>query len=130
MTKMLVLLNHTLTEQQIADAERSLGISAVELPPADIAAIWSSIDPVGELPMAMIGDVCVWLSSVGEIGDYVLVQGDFGATYYIVSWCFLNGFIPVYSTTKRVSEETILEDGSKYLKHIVKHINFRVYRKV
>ena len=32
-----------------------------------------------------------------EKGDYILIQGDLGATFDIVSWAKEEGFIPIYS---------------------------------
>jgi hypothetical protein len=124
--KFFVILNHTLTDRQISEAKK-LGAVEIVLPPDDIKKFWANVEPSGDLPMVEIAKVTDWLS-LGQKGDYVLVQGDFGATYYIVSWCKAQGMLPVYSTTRRVYESATLADGSVEQKHIIKHINFRRYK--
>lgn len=123
MRKFFVLLNHQLTEAQLEEIY-NMGVDEIVLPPEDIVRFWKDIAPAGELPDA-VTDVIKWLKS-GERGDYALIQGDFGATFYVVSWCLDNGFIPVYSTTKRVFESEIV-NGEIVNKHTVKHVNFRKY---
>jgi hypothetical protein len=126
MKKLFLLLNHTLSDAQRSDAVTS-GFGDFQLTPDDIKATWSNIPPVGELPTHFLSKIIKWLEAEGSVGDYVLVQGDFGATYYIVSWCLNNGFIPIYATTNRIVSEQQLLDGSKKLVHTVKHVNFRKY---
>lgn len=124
MKKFFVLLNHELT---VAQKDEIMGMDADEivLPSENIKIFWKNVAPDGELPIDSLRSVTDWLG-VGGIGDYVLAQGDFGATFYVVSWCFDNGLIPVYSTTKRVFESERLGDAFVN-KHKVKHINFRKY---
>jgi hypothetical protein len=127
MKKLFLLLNHTLTDAQKSDAV-SLGFGDFRQAPDDIKDLWSNIPPAGELPTDTLLIIIKWLQAEGCAGDYVLVQGDFGATYYIVSWCINNGFIPIYATTNRIAKEQLLLDGSKKVMHTIKNINFRRYR--
>ena len=60
-------------------------------------------------------------------GDYILIQGDFGACFLMVQFAFEKGFIPIYSTTEREAVETHGEDGSVSLTHRFKHRIFRRY---
>jgi len=58
--------------------------------------------------------------------DFVLVQGDFGATYYMVNFSKTHGFTPLYSVNKRIAKEFI-EDGIVKKYSEFKHEFFREY---
>ena len=61
-------------------------------------------------------------------GDYVLVQGEFGAVFYMVDYCFKTGRIPVYAATKRVVQEH--KNGDKITsKRVFEHTCFRRYQR-
>ena len=120
-----VLLNHELTDSQIAEVQE-MGANSIIQPPQDIKDFWANVAPAGDLPLDTLRLVTGWLAE-GSAGDYVLAQGDFGATYYVVNWCFANGRIPVYATTGRVYQSQPLPDGSIRQTHIIKHVNFRNY---
>ena len=60
--------------------------------------------------------------------DYILIQGDFGATYFLVDYCKKRNYaIPIYATTERKSVEEVQEDGSIKTQRIFKHKRFRLY---
>lgn len=124
--KLLSLISHTLTEKQIEEAKNRLKVSSIVLMPEEIKVIWSNISPYGDLPIDDINKIIRWIDNESNEGDYVLVQGDFGATYYVVDYCINNDRIPIYSTTKREVEEYI-EDGLVKTKRVFRHINFRKY---
>jgi len=48
----------------------------------------------------------------GSPGDYVLIQGDFGAVYIKVNFAFSVDLIPVYSTTEREVVEKAMPDNT------------------
>jgi len=128
MNKMLLVFSHRLSEEQEADAEKNYAISEFVEMPAEIAKIWANIPPEPESILDNLNPILDWIKNNAQQGDYVIVQGDYGATYAVVKFCFDNGFIPVYATTKRIVEETVLPDGSTKTTHIFKHIRFRQYQ--
>lgn len=128
MPTLTLLINHSLTQEQISDAKISLDVSDILQPNDTVKAFWANIDPIGDLPCLEI--ITDYLLKNSVKSDFVLVQGDFGATYYIVAWCFKNGRIPIYSTTKRFYNEIHQQDGSVKTEHVFKHINFRRYKEV
>jgi hypothetical protein len=112
---------------QIFDAYNNLKISSIIYPPDKIKNMWSNI-PVGEFPLSVyLKPVFNWLKEVSCSNDFVLVQGDFGATYLIVRFSMQQCLIPIYSTTKRIAHEDILPSGEVKLKHIFLHKGFRIY---
>lgn len=126
MKKFIVLMSHDMSELQKKDAYESLKINDIVEAPNNIKKIWSNINPIGELDLSKLDIVISWIDSISQDGDYVLVQGEFGATFYIVDYCFKSNLIPVYATTKRQVEE-IIEDDRVLTNRIFIHQGYRNY---
>jgi D-arabinose 1-dehydrogenase-like Zn-dependent alcohol dehydrogenase len=124
---LFLLFNHTITNAQMNDAKNSMEIDKVIEMPHDIKAIWSNIPPDLECLCGYLEPVKTWLAMTAKPGDYVLIQGDFGATYLAVRFAFKQGLIPVYSTTHRHAEEQLQQDGSIRVLHRFEHCMFRKY---
>lgn len=85
-------------------------------------------NPAGSPGLAdYLAPVRDWLAQTAQPGDYVLIQGDFGATYLMVRYALENGLIPVYATTRREAHETLQPDGSVRLTHTFRLQQFRRY---
>lgn len=128
MKKMLLIFSHELTDLQKKDATLYLGIEHFLSLPCDLQKNWSDVSPKGELPKKELQKIIDWIVGNSSKGDYLLVEGDFGATYYIVNYCLKNSLLPVYSTTNRIHDFEYRADGSVKNEHIFKHINFREYK--
>ena len=102
---LIVLFNHTLTATQEGDARVALQVEEIILPPEDIRRLWSEVPPELENLGGWLGPVRLWLSSVAVAGDFVLIQGEFGATCLLVNFCHSQGLTPIYSTTRREAVE-------------------------
>ncbi|MEZ0537852.1 CRISPR-associated protein Csx20 [Caldicellulosiruptoraceae bacterium PP1] len=126
-TSMFLIFSHELTQEQIDDAKKTLGVEKFIKLPGDIQEKWSNIPPNIELSSDFFKDLTNFLLANKTKVNYCLVQGDFGATHYIVNWCFKNGFTPIYSTTERKAVEHKNEDGSLSLIKVFKHVMFRRY---
>lgn len=123
---MLLIFSHKLTELQINDARETLGVEEFQYLPEDLQHIWSNISPDREDINPLLEGIIKWLD-IAHTDDYILVQGDFGATYKIVKYCKSKGLKAVYSTTKREAIEKTDVDGKIYLTHKVSHLRFREY---
>jgi hypothetical protein len=127
MTQLHLLFNHKLTPAQEADAIDNLGIETSVSPPDDITRLWGQIPP----DLASLSDylkpVETWLADQAAAGDYVLIQGDFGACYRMVQAAFALNLIPIYATTRREAVENHLPDGSIELTHQFRHVIYRKY---
>jgi len=122
-----LLFNHELTSLQKEDALVSLGVERIRVPPPDLKSMWRRIPP--DLPAidSYLEPVREWLKGDAGKGDYVLIQGDFGACFIMVSFALEQGLIPVYSTTEREAVEEHRDDGTVKLTHQFKHRIFRRY---
>ena len=128
MPKLFLLFSHSLTHEQLKDATEVLRVEKIIYLPEDLQKIWSNIDPIGELGTEPLEKIASWLKEHGNEGDFVLIQGEFGATFYLADFCFSSDFIPIYATSKRIYEEKINDNGTIERKHVFKHVNFRKYR--
>lgn len=126
---LLLLFNHEPTPVQLVDAVQSLGVLVVKRPPEDIRLLWCSVPPDLSGIREYLRPVSRWIFTTGSPGDFVLIQGDFGATWLMVHYTKKKGMIPVYSTTERITTEKMKEDGTVKLYHEFKHVRFRRYGK-
>ncbi len=124
---LFLLFNHRLTAAQEGDAYASLGITRIVSPPADITKLWADIPPDAEAVAPALAPIREWLVAEATPGDFVLVQGDFGASFVMVNAAFRLGLIPVYATTVRQAVEQHLPDGTVEISHIFSHVRFRRY---
>lgn len=124
---LILLFNHHLTPDQERDARRSLGITRVVEPPEPLRALWGKVPPELAELSAYLEPIQQWLAAHSLSGDYVLIQGDFGATYLMVISALQCGLVPVYSTTEREATEEPQPDGSIKLSHRFLHKRFRKY---
>ena len=127
MPTLFLLFNHQLTMEQEASARQCLGVDRILPPSPEVLAIWSQLpaDASGLAPI--LEPVRNWLTANTSTGDFVLIQGDFGATFLMVIFARKLGLIPIYSTTERQAIEEHKEDGSVHLTHRFLHILFRRY---
>lgn len=124
---LFLLFNHSLTSIQKQDAKKSLKISSIFEMPSELKLCWSNIPPEAPQITPFLQPIKNWLSQKSQKGDYVLIQGDFGACFLIVNFAFKAGLTPVYSTTHREASETKDSNGSIKLTHHFKHRIFRKY---
>lgn len=124
---MLLIFNHRITRLQEEDARNSLGVERIVGLPADLQALWSRVPPNVPAIDEYLGPVKEWLEGRAAEGDYILIQGDFGACYLMVGFAFEKGLVPIYSTTEREAIEEYAEDGSVNTFHRFEHRMFRIY---
>lgn len=121
-----LLFNHTLTPSQEADAFESLAIGNITYFPDELLGIWKSIPPQEQHIKKMLSSIYAYLKQSCQKGDYILIQGDAGATYLLVQEAFTLGLIPVYATTKRISVEKMI-DAKQVKTSVFEHSIFRKY---
>ncbi|NLY76735.1 MAG: hypothetical protein GX080_01440 [Tissierellia bacterium] len=123
---LLVIMSHQLSDTQIEEAKEVLKVHSIKELPSQLQEIWSNVDPEGELPTGILEPIKDWILKESREKDYVLVQGDFGASFYIVDYCFNIKRIPIYATSMRKVEERV-EGNITITDRIFKHVNFRKY---
>ncbi|MDD2508418.1 CRISPR-associated protein Csx20 [Aliarcobacter skirrowii] len=126
MNKMFLLFSHTLTKNQKDDAMKSFGIEEFIYLPKDLQELFSNVPNDLKKLSEYLTPIKLFLKQYSKEGDFVLIQGDFGATYILVNFAKSLKLKAVYSTTKRVTQE-FEEDGKIIKKSIFEHERFREY---
>lgn len=124
----LICFFHKLTEAQKKKLLGKLRVEKISYLPQDLQKIWSNIPPEMHYVGEFILPIKKWLKKNVQAGDYILVQGDYGATYQIVKCDFANNCIPIYATSERKTIEKT-DNGQITLVRLFKHVRFRVYEK-
>jgi len=129
MKKLFLIFSHKLTDEQIYEAENDLGVNNIVCLPENLQKLWSIVSPEGELSLERLKMITDWIKENADENDLILIQGEYGSTYYFVDFAFNIGLTPIYSTSKRVYSEKANGDGSVKREHIFKHVNFRKYKR-
>lgn len=127
MKKLFLLFSHSLTDDQRADATLNWEIDDFISLPADLQKTFSNVP--ADLPAlnTYLAPICEWVGKQASAEDYILVQGDFGAVFHIVSYLKAKSLACLYATTERQSVEMPQPDGSIKTERIFKHKIFRRY---
>jgi len=127
MKRMILIFSHTLTAKQGEDAKVNLGVEKFIYLPKDLQERWCEVPPDKKDISGITKDIKKWLEELATKDDYVLVQGDYGATYDLVNFCKSKGLKAVYSTTRRRAKEEMKADGKVEVSRIFEHVMFREY---
>ncbi|AFM05729.1 hypothetical protein Fleli_3408 [Bernardetia litoralis DSM 6794] len=129
MPKLFLLFSHYVTEEQFEDAKKTLNITEFISLPKDLQQIFSNVPADLEAIDDYLQPILDWIDEhCKNQENYILIQGDFGATYFLVDYCKKNNYTtPMYATTERKSVEEVQEDGSIKTQRIFKHKRFRLY---
>lgn len=129
MKKMLVIFNHEiLSNEQANYAKSKMNVDEINYLTNNLKSIWKQIDPHTE--KIDLTEIENFILNHTHSKDFVLIQGEFGASYKIINFCFQHNRIPVYATTERKSEESINKEGNIEKRSIFKFVRFRMYEKI
>ena len=127
--KLLTIMNHPLSDKQREYAKSKLKVDDFLFLSKDVKKYLENISPTEDLSLEKLNLITEYISSSLKKGDFVLIQTEFGVTFYLVDFCIKSGFTPIYATSSRVYEERINKDGTVARKHIFKFVKFRKYIK-
>jgi len=126
MKKMILLFSHKLSETQILEAKKSLGVDSFIYLPTHLQNIWSNISPIAPSIITLIDPIKKFIVENSSQGDIILIQGDFGVSYNLVNFALKNRYIPVYATTQRLVTQ-YEKDGQIIKKSTFEFGRFRQY---
>ncbi len=124
---LFLIFNHQFTEKQEGHARMTLGVERIVTLPEDLLELWSQIPPDLPALSGYLEPLQTWLLANTGRGDFVLIQGDFGACHLMVEFAMQYGLVPIYSTTRREAQEEQQADGTVKLTHHFEHRRFRKY---
>ena len=125
---LFVLTNHSVTNEQQADAKASLGVDSLVELPQELKAKWGTVPPEADSVSEYAEPFLEWLEKKCSQNDSVWVQGEWGVTVTVLDWCRVHGVRCVYATTKRKATEVHTESGVQ-MTHVFSHERFREYPK-
>lgn len=126
MSKTFCLLNHALTQKQLAELKENFNSSDVVYPDENIAKQWSQILPEKSNDEVIFA-VTKWLQCNATPGDLFIIQGEFGSTFTLVDFALKNELVPLYATTRRVAKE--FRSGETVRReYVFEHICFKKYQ--
>lgn len=123
MIAMHLFFSHELSEEQINDAKTSLKVVEFKALPKDLQTKFSNVPPSLDNLDDYARDFYEYIDKNAKKGDFLLVSGDFGLVYQLVSFCKNRDLKPVYATTKR----EVLKDENGIKQSIFKHVRFREF---
>lgn len=126
MPKTFCLLNHKLTQNQIAELEKKFNSAQIVYPDENLARCWSQIPPE-KSNNEIIESVVLWLENNASTGDLFIIQGEFGATFTLADYALKAGLVPLYATSRRVAKES-RSGETVYREYIFEHECFKSYK--
>lgn len=121
--RLILLFSHQLTPQQLKDAKETLQCNKIIYLTDELLYKWQNITP--ETDIQIFKD---FLIENAKVGDYVLIQGEWGTTYNMVNFAKEKNMIPIYSSTARkVIEEKSGSDNKVIKTSIFEHRGFYRY---
>lgn len=115
------MFSHILTDLQYKELKEKYRCENIIYMSEDLKKSWMSINDTSS-PKIFEDFILKNLQK----GDYVLIQGDWGMTYKLITFAKRNGFIPIFSRTARNVREQ--RNGDQIIKtSVFEHIGFRKY---
>lgn len=123
--KIILFSSHTIDEEQRLELLNLYGVNEVIYLPEELQKIWSNVylDENYYTNMELL--VRFMLKTLNE-GDCIVVQGNWGYVYRIVTVAKENNIIPLYAFTLRDGEDKII-NGEKVRISKFKHVKFVEY---
>ena len=125
MPKTFCLLNHELTQKQIAELNERFGSQEIFYPKEELSKLWSQILPE-ESNDKIIKEVVFWLEKNASLKDIFVIQGEFGSTFTLVDFALKKGLVPLYATTRRIAKE-IRNGETVHREYVFEHVCFKKY---
>ncbi|MDO5774505.1 MAG: CRISPR-associated protein Csx20 [Spirochaetales bacterium] len=126
MPRTFCLLNHALTQNQLAELGEKFNSTDVVYPEKNLAGLWAQIPPE-KSNEEVVESVVSWLKNNAAPGDLFIIQGEFGSTFTLVDFALKNGLVPLYATTRRIAKES-RNGETVHREYIFEHVCFKKYR--
>lgn len=126
MPKTYCLLNHSLTQNQLAELKERFESEEIIYPSDELSKKWSQVPATPDLDIDLISNVTDWLSSANQ-NDILIVQGEFGSTFMLVDYALKKNLVPIYAVTTRISKEVRVGEQVQKV-NVFEHVCFRKYK--
>ena len=123
---LFIFISHKLTDNQMKEAKDKFNIQNFIYMSENLQKKWSGIPADLYSLKEYLKPFRKFLVKNSVKGDYILIQGDPGAVYYLVQYVKSIDLTPIYSTSNRKVKETSNGIAIKSIRYF-KHIQFRKY---
>ena len=123
----VLLWSHRLLPEQAKDLHDNWNIKSIFELDLEKKTLWSQVPTTPINIETYAKPIIQWLESITTANDIIVVQGEYGLSYYVVNWCFQHQLKPVYALTERRSVETVHE-GTVQKTSVFAHAGFRLYQ--
>lgn len=130
MSKLIVIMTHNVTPEQVSDAKEKLNIEGIVELPAELKSILSQVpsDLDDDGVAKHIAPLVQWIGEqIKDEKDIVLLQGEPCVVATILNGMSYTQNRVVHATTERVSVETQNPDGTVTKTNVFKHCRYRNY---
>lgn len=117
MADVYIFFSHTLLIEQKLELKEKFFCKKIIYLPKKLQILWSNIQEDEDYAEIFFD----FLKINAKEKDYILIQGEWGITYKMIEFSKKRGLIPIYSFSKRISNEEIKKDvvvKTSYFKHI------------
>lgn len=126
MPRTFCLLNHALTQKQLAELSEKFNSTEIVYPEKNLAELWAQIPPE-KSNEEVVETVASWLKDKASPGDLFIIQGEFGSTFTLVDFALKNELVPLYATTRRIAKES-RSGETVHREYIFEHVCFKKYQ--
>ena len=126
--KCFCLLNHELTDAQIAELKNDWHCEEIIYPDEELSYAWGHIPATKDLDLNTLHLVGKWWNNnKSSKGDVIIVQGEAGTSYVVIEWAKKNHMTTLHAVSERKSKDEKMEDGSIKKVSYFEHVCFREY---
>ncbi|GAB4172021.1 MAG: CRISPR-associated protein Csx20 [Calditrichia bacterium] len=125
----LIIINHRILNSQEMELRQLFNVKQLQFLPESLSELWKNIPADEDNELIGLTQLKDYMLKVTKENDLVWIQGDFGATFYLVNVCFNFNRIPIYAFSLRKSTEKQLLGNSISKQSVFEHITFKKYRR-
>lgn len=123
-----ILFNHHLSAVQILELQKNWAASNFIYPPNELQELWGKLEPSQPDVEILAKPFIEWLTTQTQADDLLLVMGEFGVSFYIVSWAIMNNLTPIHTTAIRSITHESQEGTATTIERTIVHQQFRKYK--
>jgi len=125
--KLIVVMSHSISEDQVTDAKLELGVDTVEQMTGDVADACKAIDPNASFQQIRGLAADVVGTAFGMDATHISVMGEPALVTAAYEFAQHNGMTFIQSTSERVSQDIPQEDGTIKKISMFKHVQWRIW---
>lgn len=127
--KIILCFSHKLNDIQLLELKNRYDISNskdIIYLPQDLQFVWSNVSENSDIYSNNYNKIKNFIKATANENDLILIQGEWGYTYNLVTYCKKHHLTPIYSFSIRNSKE-IIKNNISTKTSIFEHVKFKEY---